>query len=759
MEIYRIDGKEFTNINDIAADLGVSRTTFKRYIESEGSVEAAYAVINEKNKVFSWRGEFYPSINALAPAVGIERTTLTRLLKPIIGKGLKETLVVDDIIDEYVRQRELGYKYQGKVYGSLKEAAEAAGTTQSTLSRYLKMAKEAGIVDNDIDKAIEVFRNSKVSRNSEVIAVLDGVQYTSRNSIADALGVNRKTFIKYIESEGSIEAAYEKIKELESEVYEWNGKIYKSLNALATAMGIPRPTLKRIMEVQTNGDYAKAYELYMERNSGKYYGYTYKGVKYDSIKDMLESLGLSYKRYERLLPKYENDIIKTVDALVQMKEQKELEEEERARIEEQKQLDKATYFYKGVEYPSKVALAKELGISETSMGRALEGIEKKGAIITDSYIEQYLDDRYTYTYHGQTFPSIKALADYLGMNELRLGRYIRKYDRDAEKAIMIIRERDKQQKKLKVGDAEVDLADLATILEIKQSALRGYISRGMTIDDIRKRISEENSVQVVGKGRGKNIMYDETTSLLEFCIKNRLNYNCIYYAITEYGKTMDEAIAYYRTNGQRLPITWIHERYGVLLKHLMLNESVDYKKVLFIMRDRQMSLREAIEHLIVREDAKENNLDTIWQHEIYSLLTDPSVTDEEREEIIETFHVTPKEMRAVNKSKERADGINRRLLIYELAECIRDNTFSDSEMAELMNLYEVSDNELKIMFYDFYVHFQNGILLTENQQKNMEADSRLKKAASEKIEYFMKLMHGNKDGQDTSDPDAGDIDL
>ena len=747
MKTYRIDGKEFISINDIAADLGVSLTTFRRYIKSAGSVEAAYVAITEKNKAFSWRGKFYPSINTLAPAVGIERTTLTRLLNPIMKEGLKDTLVVDEIIDEYIEQRGDGYKYQGNVYKSLKEVADLVGTTKSTIARYLKMAKEAGITDNDIDKAIEFFRNSKA------IAVLDGIQYTSRDDIADALGITRKTFSKYIESEGSIEAAYKKIKELESEVYEWNGKTYDTLNALAAAMGIPRPTLKRIMENQTNGDYAKAYEVYMERNSGKYYGYTYRGVKYGSIRDMLEQLGLPYKRFERLLPEYGNDIIKTVDALVQMKEQKKLEADERARIEEQKKLDKATYFYKGVEYPSKLALAKALGISETSIGRVLDGIEKKGTIITDSYIERFLDDRYTYTYQGQTFQSIKALATHLGMNELRLGRYIRKYDRDAEKAIMIIRERDKQQKKLKVGEAEVDLADLATILGIKQSALRGYISRGMTIDEIKKCISEENSVQLVDKSRGKTIMFDETTSLLEYCIKNKLNYNCIYYAITEYGKTIDEAIAYYRTNGQRLPITWIHERYGVLLKHLMLNESIDYKKVLFIMRDRQMSLKEAIEHLIVREDAKENNLDTIWQHEIYSFLTDSSVNDEEREEIIKTFHITPKEIKAVNKSKERADGINRKLLIYEFAECIRDNTFSDPEMVELMNLYGVTDNELKIMFYDFYVNFQNRILLTENQQKNTEVDDRLKKAASEKIEYFERLMqeNPNKKSQDSED--------
>ncbi|MBR2705320.1 MAG: hypothetical protein IKE91_07610 [Clostridia bacterium] len=750
-----IDGVEYKSVKSLAEALGVSDTTIFNYIRSEGDIYAACEKIKAlKNStiIYIYKGQEYPSLNALSEVTKMDRGVMKRVFDKHADEIVDGKLVVDDMLDEYLRQREESYTYHDKEYKSVRDAAKDLNMRERTLSKYLRLA------DGNLEKAMELYEESKV------IAVIDDVKFYSQQEIAAALGVNKNKLSRYIQSEGSIEAAYRKLKS-EIVTYTWNGVEYKSLNALAQAMDLPRVTLKRIMDNETNGDPIHAYELYMERSKGKYHGYEYRGVEYSTLKNMLSELGLSYKVYERLLPEY-GDMTKTLDAMMEMAEQKRAQEDEKARLMQEKQNNKVSYSYEGIEYPTMAALSNMLGIPENSLRTVLMDVEKKGVVRTDSYVDSYLDSKYTYTYSGQTFPSIKALAEYTGIRELRLGRYIRKYDRDAEKAIMIIRERDKQQKKVKVDDAEFDLADLSTILGIKQSALRGFISKGMTIDEIKQHISNENSTHIVGGHRGATIMYDSTTSLLQYCVQNKLNYNCIYYAITEYGKSIEDAIKYYRNNGQRIPNSWIHERYDVLLKHLMLNENIDYQSIIAVMRNKQMSLRESLEYTVVRKDSKEANLDTTWQHEIYSLLTDPTISPVEREDMIDVFHVSPKEIQVVEKSRARVKELDRKLLVYELAECIRDRTFQDEEMAELMNLYEISDDELKTVFYDFYVNFRGGVLQTDIQQKRIEYDSRLKQDAKNRIEYFEMLMHGNKTQnnpgaltQETANQDAGDVEI
>ena len=67
----------------------------------------------------------------------------------------------------------------------------------------------------------------------------------------------------------------------------------------------------------------------------------------------------------------------------------------------------------------------------------------------------------------------------------------------------------------------------------------------------------------------KKLVLPNGQSLLEYCIENGLNFSCIYYSIHTYGKTMEEAIKHYREKGQEIPSSWIYEKYGILLKHLL----------------------------------------------------------------------------------------------------------------------------------------------------------------------------------------------
>lgn len=160
----------------------------------------------------------------------------------------------------------------------------------------------------------------------------------------------------------------------------------------------------------------------------------------------------------------------------------------------------------------------------------------------------------------------------------------------------------------KIHDSQISLQDTAIILGIKYSELCTYLNSGMTIEEIKKNITPKITMNL--NKHSATIMYDKSTSLAQYCIDNGLNYSCIYYAITEYGKTPKEAIEHYKKNGQQIPKKWIFERYGVLLKHLLLSENISSKRVVDVMRKEGVPLNEAIEHCIIKDYSKERDLDT-----------------------------------------------------------------------------------------------------------------------------------------------------
>ena len=748
MRKYIYKGQEYTSVLDLMGPTGISRRALKQLIEdsfkdAKGDIIIDDVIDKYLNDGYEYRGKVYKSISQLYEATGVNRRALNKLIEEHFS-GVEGKKVLDDIIDAYIKDRDSVYMYHGKSYKSLRDAAEDLGLNILSLIKYMSMA------DGDMEKAMELFENS------DVIAVLDGIKYTNQADIAKALGVNVLTLRKYIDREGSVEAAYEVIKNREQKEYIWNGEKYTSLSAVARAMGMQAPTLRRIMNAETNGDIELAYKLYQERSSGKYYGYTIDGKQYRSINEIIKAYGISSAKFYELLKENEHDVEKTIHELIAIKEDKARKHEEADQARAEKESSRLRLVYKGETYRSVSDLGRKLGIAETTLHRVIQGIEKKGEVIVDDIIDQYLDSIKTYTYFGKTYSTIVDLAKETGINPNRLARLIRQCDGNAEKAIMIIKTRDSMKKKITIDGTELDIADIATILGVKQAVLKSYIDRGMSIAEIKEHISKEDSFQSKRAPKSDTLMYDSQTSLIEYCVKNRINYRCVYYAITEYGKSIPEAIEYYRTHGQELPTRWVYERYDVLLKHLLLNEGIDYQRVLAVMKKKQIPLKEALEYIVVRDDANENDLYPEWQHEIYSVYTEADLPEEERQEFVKEFYITEREIDVINKSKEKVDDINRKLLLYEMAECIRDQEFSDEEMAELMKSYDVTDQELKTIFYDFYIKFQNGILRTDNQQQYAEMDVRLKKSAKDKIDKYNELMYGVKSNEEQSDPNAGD---
>lgn len=317
---------------------------------------------------------------------------------------------------------------------------------------------------------------------------------------------------------------------------------------------------------------------------------------------------------------------------------------------------------------------------------------------------------------------LRTIAKDEGVAETTLRRYYKKYG-NIDKAVYMAKIQRSRNQKVTIRNTELSLSDLSIVLGIKESELLNMLNSGMKIDDIKKLKTEKPRKSPMSN---KKLVLPNGQSLLEYCIENGLNFSCIYYSIHTYGKTMEEAIKHYREKGQEIPSSWIYEKYGILLKHLLLNNNINSQRVVSYMRKENISLNDALEEYVLRKNSKEANVDYDWMHELYSVLTDENMKDE-YDAFKNTFYVTDQEEECIIKSYDEIENLQRKLLLYEIAEAFKANVFEETEKEELLKIYEVTEDEVKTIFLDFYNYFENKIKLTEKEQRRKEEISDIAK--------------------------------
>lgn len=317
---------------------------------------------------------------------------------------------------------------------------------------------------------------------------------------------------------------------------------------------------------------------------------------------------------------------------------------------------------------------------------------------------------------------LRTIAKDEGVAETTLRRYYKKYG-NIDKAVYMAKIQRSRNQKVTIRNTELSLSDLSIVLGIKESELLNMLNSGMKIDDIKKLKTEKPRKS---PRSNKKLVLPNGQSLLEYCIENGLNFSCIYYSIHTYGKTMEEAIKHYREKGQEIPSSWIYEKYGILLKHLLLNNNINSQRVVSYMRKENISLNDALEEYVLRKNSKEANVDYDWMHELYSVLTDENMKDE-YDAFKNTFYVTDQEEECIIKSYDEIENLQRKLLLYEIAEAFKANVFEETEKEELLKIYEVTEDEVETIFLDFYNYFENKIKLTEKEQRRKEEISDIAK--------------------------------
>ena len=292
---------------------------------------------------------------------------------------------------------------------------------------------------------------------------------------------------------------------------------------------------------------------------------------------------------------------------------------------------------------------------------------------------------------------LRTIAKDEGVAETTLDRYYKKYG-NIDKAVYMAKIQRSRNQKVTIRNTELSLSDLSIVLGIKESELLNMLNSGMKIDDIKKSKTKKTRKSPMSN---KKLLLPNGQSLLEYCIENGLNFSCIYYSINTYGKTIEEAIKHYKEKGQEIPSSWIYEKYGLLLKHLLLNNNVNSQRVVSYMRKENISLNDALEEYVLRRNSKEANVDYDWMHELYSVLTDENMKDE-YDAFKSTFYVTDQEEECIIKSYDEVENLQRKLLLYEIAEAFKANVFEGAEKEELLKIYEVTEDEVETIFLDFY---------------------------------------------------------
>ena len=507
-------------------------------------------------------------------------------------------------------------------------------------------------------------------------------------AIAKRIGISRDTLNKHYVSTGNIYEAEKICKKIiedkQASLIDYNGEKL-AMQTIAKKVGIKdAKTLKKYYE-QTGDIY-----LAIEKCNESKIEYNGELLTLDAI---AKREGLKRDTLERNYNNTENiyDAVKVC-------------------LEKKKKAEEAKVTYKG-ESRTITSVAKELGISKEtlkkyykkseSIEKAIEMFNKNKQEVEDSKIEYKGDHKF-----------LKAIAREEAVAETTLTRYFQKYN-NIDKAVFMAKIQREKSKRVKIKGGNVNLYDLSIILGVKYSELINCLKNGMSIEEIKKQ-KPNNSKRM--KLKQEYTILSSGQTLLEYCVENGVNYAFIYRAINTYGKTIEEAVQEYRKNGSNMPRNWVFEKYGVLLRHLMTSSNIDIQRVVDYMRKEQISMSEAIEKYVIRRNSKDNKLDSDWMQEVYGILTDENMSDE-YEEFKNTFYIDETEEECIIKSQREIQALERKLLLFEIAEVIEENTFSIEELPELLQIYEVQADEVETIFLDLYSKFEKGIILGEEQSQ------------------------------------------
>ncbi|MDD6223655.1 MAG: hypothetical protein PUB18_01485, partial [bacterium] len=207
-----------------------------------------------------------------------------------------------------------------------------------------------------------------------------------------------------------------------------------------------------------------------------------------------------------------------------------------------------------------------------------------------------------------------------------LEKYTKLFHNDSEKAacvvscLKVLREKRSSRQK---EDYHID--NILAEFDIDLETLQSYLERTRTRDS---------------KEKAEPMKYKEGT-LRRFCIDNGYNYDVVRRAIKLHDfcqydsleQLINRSLTSYKENGQKEPATWVYEKYGTLIKHVLLKLNLDSTSILTNMTKSTISLEEAIRHEIFLKN-KENRYND-WLEQPYNYLIEQLDANKKEPDLIE----------------------------------------------------------------------------------------------------------------------------
>lgn len=250
-----------------------------------------------------------------------------------------------------------------------------------------------------------------------------------------------------------------------------------------------------------------------------------------------------------------------------------------------------------------------------------------------------------------------------------------------------------------------------------------------SIDNILKEfnVDEEKLLEQLGRVREqekerKPVLMKGEKTLRKFCIDNGYNYEVISRAIklhqilpsSSLEEVMNRAIIDYNHHGQKQPSTWIYEKYGILVKHILTNLNLDSSAILRNMTENVVTLEEAIRHDSFLRCRKNNS--NAWLEEPFNYLVEELDNTKEEEKVvedivgmgkklIEEYHLTKEEFSILVESFGRYANAIRGYQMYDVGLEV-----NEERRLERIKDYNMSEEDIEESFF-IPLNFENGVLL------------------------------------------------
>ena len=266
-------------------------------------------------------------------------------------------------------------------------------------------------------------------------------------------------------------------------------------------------------------------------------------------------------------------------------------------------------------------------------------------------------------------------------------------------------------------------------LEDLREKRRSRKKQTWSIDNILKEfdVDEERLLKQLGRVREqekerKPVLMKGKETLRKFCMDNGYNYEVIARAVklhqilpsTSLEEVMNRAIIDYNHHGQKRPSTWIYEKYGNLVKHILTNLNLDSSAILRNMTENVVTLEEAIRHDSFLRCRK--NSSNAWLEEPFNYLVEELDNTKEEEQVvedivgmgkklIEEYHLIGEEFSILVESFGRYANAIRGYQMYDVG--LETN---EEKRLEKIKDYNMPEEDIEESFF-IPLKFENGVLL------------------------------------------------